>query len=689
MRAVHYLFLASVLSGLLAATLAYADPPTAGVSRALLIGINHYKAVPSLQGSINDIETMREILISRWNVPSTNIAMLTDEAATRAGVLAALNRLVASAGPNETVYFHYSGHGSQVQDLNGDESDGLDETIVPQDGRSGDVPDIVDDELDVIFAKLRAKSAVIVLDSCHSGTATRAFDIRARSVPQDTRVDLYRTGVAGTSTRGITPLKKSRFVVMSGAADNEEALDGPVEGRYHGFFTYALSRSFTSAPPNASPRQIFAGVASELGRIQTRFGRTFMPEPQLEAPPQALDAPLFTAAASADALAATDAPRLAWLLVRPAANGSLMLLNGVLLGAARGSTWAIYPPDETRFAPGRALAVATVSGVEGNDARAQQMGTVAIAPDSRAVAILPAAGSTGIAIRIGDVPQALQQRIKELLSRNVPGLQWVGPQQPARFIVDAQGNAARLLSADGLTVVGTFAVDDERSLANVARIASRTTPATELLALDNPSSRLRLSVRVMGAPPPGTRDIRLVAAETEAARLHSRRAGEPRSSQNSLQLSITVSEDAYLTIVDVDTEGTVNVLFPNSYQRADFQPAGAVRGGREVLIPDSLQPGNRAGFYWDYGPPAGMDTVRVFATSDLATANTIRNRVRALQQQAGVGLATRSHSDLSGLRTDLTDLATRGIVTVADESRPQTGAASDWAAASVNVRVDE
>ena len=229
---------------------------------------------------------MREVLITRWNFAPANIETLLDEQATRANILAALNRLVGVAGPDDTVYVHYSGHGSQVQDLNGDETDGLDETIVAQDGRSGDVPDIVDDELDVIFAKLHARSAVIVLDSCHSGTATRAFDIRARSIPQDTRLDLYRTGIPGTSTRGITPLKRSRFVVMSGAADNEEALDGPVEGRYHGFFSYALARSFTSARPGASPRQIFAGVAGELGRIQTTFGRTSMPEPQLEAPPE-------------------------------------------------------------------------------------------------------------------------------------------------------------------------------------------------------------------------------------------------------------------------------------------------------------------------------------------------------------------------------------------------------------------
>jgi len=678
-----------------------ADPPPAtgtGVARALLIGINKYKAVPGLQGSVNDVQTMREILMTRWNFQPANIQMLLDEQATRANILAALENLVAISGPDDVVYVHYSGHGSQVQDLNGDEDDGLDETIVPQDGRTDDVPDIVDDELDVIFSKLRAKSAVIVLDSCHSGTATRAFDIRARSVPQDMRIDLYRTGPTAVTTRSIVPVMQSKYVVMSGAASNQEALDGPVEGRYHGFFTYALSRSLTSAPANASPRQIFDGVESELGRIQTTFGRSSMPEPQLEAPPTALDAPLFARAVPAAAPGAPQQPRLAWLGVRPQSGGDVTLVNGVLLGATPGSAWAIYPPNETQFAPGRAVAVVTVTAVAGNDARAHVDGAATIAADSRAVAALPAPASAHIGIRIGDVPADRVQRLKELLSRHIDGVEWVGAQQPARFVVDMQGDTVRLSSADGLDSVGSFPIGDEQRLADVVRIASRTTHATQLLALDNPSSRMAVAVRALGAPNPQSRDIVLVA-NTAPVRLHARRSGEPRSAQNSLQLGVTVSQDAYLTIVDVDAEGTTNVLFPNPYQHADFAQDGFVRGGREFLVPDSLQPGNRAGFYWDYSPPAGIDTVRVFATSDLATATTIRRRIAALAptntQSRGGDLATRAlPAGLAPLRTDLAQLTTRGIKVVADDAAGATtppsmtsSAGSDWTAASVTIAI--
>jgi hypothetical protein len=143
----------------------------------------------------------------------------------------------------------------------------------------------------------------------------------------------------------------------------------------------------------------------------------------------------------------------------------------------------------------------------------------------------------------------------------------------------------------------------------------------------------------------------------------------------------------------VDTEGTTNVLFPNSYQRADFAPDGAVQGGREVLIPDSLQSGNRAGFYWDYSPPPGTDTVRVFACTDLATAKMIRSRISSLQQpEQNSNPQSRAINDegIATLHADLSQLATRGIKTVADDSGQDSASVrSDWVATSVNIQVQE
>ena len=669
-----------LLAGSFSAKAARAFEPSdqPGVKRALLIGINKYKAVPKLHGSLNDVETMRHVLLTRWGFSEKHITVVTDEGGTRAGILAALDQLVKEAGPNDTVYFHYSGHGSQVEDISGDEvDDHLDETLVPQDGRSGNIPDITDDELDAMFATMRAKNALIVLDSCHSGTATRSLDIQTRSIPRDTRLDLYRKAEEEKpATRAIVPVMTSRYVVMTGAASHQEALDGPVEGRYHGFFTYALSKSLSHAGPGASPREIFFGVERELKRIQTHFGRNAMPEPQLEAPPHLVETALLGTVASSGAKASGESmTRLAWVEVLPAQSEMVTLVNGMLLGAGPGSTWSIYPAGETRFAPGKALGVATVTQVNGKDAHARVQSSASKIPSgARAVALLPAPTGRRIPIRVLDIPRDRRELVEEMLKKSVPDVDLVGSDQSARFAVDIKGDKFQLLTADGLGVVASFGLNEGWG-AGVAAVVSRSANASELLALDNPSSHLRIDLRVASAskrkPTVSTRGIKVVA-DTQAAKYVIRKPGKPRSEQNSLQLEVKVNADSYITIVDVDSEGGVNLLFPNNYQKPTFHGDGFVRANESLLVPDSLKPGNKAGFYWDYSPPKGTDTVRVFTSTDLPTAQMIRDRITSLQTSAEKPSATVNRRSVATgmdlLRQQLASVAARGILTVADDT---------------------
>jgi hypothetical protein len=83
---------------------------------------------------------------------------------------------------------YYSGHGSQMPDISKDETDGLDETIVPYDSRLPGKFDISDDELNALLKKLAAKTSniTVILDSCHSGTFSRGTSTIRRIEP-DTR----------------------------------------------------------------------------------------------------------------------------------------------------------------------------------------------------------------------------------------------------------------------------------------------------------------------------------------------------------------------------------------------------------------------------------------------------------------------------------------------------------------------
>jgi len=668
--------------------------PAAPVGRALLIGINKYQSLPHLRGSINDIETMRQVLITRFGFSEKRIEMLTDEAATRAGILAALERLAKQAGPNDVVYIHYSGHGSQVPDLNGDEEDGLDETIVPQDGRTPNVPDIIDDQLEEIISRLKARAALIVLDSCHSGTATRGLEVRTRSVPQDTRLNLYQEG--SVKTRAVVPLINARYVLMTGAAANQPALDAPVDGRVHGVFTYALSRSLGSVRPDASPREVFAGVERELKRIQPQLGRTVMPEPQLEAHSEKLDQPLLALPQEAGqpAVASGQGARLSWVEVQPMGPDRAVLVNGLSLGALQGSYWAVYPPGETAFPPGRAMAVAVVTETRGRDAvaRIEPPGRT-VPPGARAVAQAPPPVPSRVPVYLRDVPPGVRERLTETLRQPLGEINLVGPGAFARFVIDLKGERLHLYGADGLTEVSAFAMNDARWVESFFSVLTRSANATELMTLDNPSSSLGLEVRVVTHGPTGRSRGIGVVADLEPSRYRIRRPADPRTPENSLQLEVRVNADAYLTIVDVDSQGGVNLLFPSEHQKPGFYPEGKVRGGETVLLPDSLQSGNRSGFHWDYTPPSGTDTIRVFASTDLDTATQIRRYARGFRpvMQAGTrGTGpTRGHmsGSLEGLRDALGRAAIGGLITVADEPLLQT--APDWAATSVTVLVAE
>ena len=81
-------------------------------------------------------------------------------------VQAALDQLVSNTQPGDTLFFHFSGHGTQVPSDDPSETDGLDEAIVPT-----DMNIIVDDDLRVILCKVPLGSHLTMLaDCCHSGT---------------------------------------------------------------------------------------------------------------------------------------------------------------------------------------------------------------------------------------------------------------------------------------------------------------------------------------------------------------------------------------------------------------------------------------------------------------------------------------------------------------------------------------
>lgn len=149
-----------------------------GRRKALCIGINYLRSSKSerLNGCINDALNLRNKLIQRFRYKPEDIIVLRDDSdhprllPTRRNMIDAMKWLVKNAHPHDSLVFHYSGHGAQVPDLDGDELDSQDEVIFPMDHEKYGV--LVDDELHDIMVSPLPKGCRLtaIFDSCHSGS---------------------------------------------------------------------------------------------------------------------------------------------------------------------------------------------------------------------------------------------------------------------------------------------------------------------------------------------------------------------------------------------------------------------------------------------------------------------------------------------------------------------------------------
>lgn len=281
--------------------------------KALLVGINDYAPVgaggPDLRGCVNDVRDMANTLNVLGIVPAAprTMRILSDSRATRAAIITGLQWLFKGAKKGDVLVFHYSGHGSQVADVGGEELDGRDETICPHDYASAGM--ITDDDLRLLLGGLPAGVNLdIILDSCHSGSATRAtLDNTAEEPPVVSRyieppVDwgffldaepslplrglLKRRGAEGTRESVLIP--GLNHVLWSGCRDNQTSAETLIGGVYRGVFTYHFCKVLRGAGVGITRRRLDAQVSTNIR------GAGYGQVPQLEGTKTSIDEKVFT-----------------------------------------------------------------------------------------------------------------------------------------------------------------------------------------------------------------------------------------------------------------------------------------------------------------------------------------------------------------------------------------------------------
>ena len=216
---------------------------------ALVVGIGDYPQESgwcTIHGD-NDIPIVVEMLENN-GFGNDDIQILKNEKATKQAIMQALGGLIQRANKGDVVYIHFSGHGQQITDLDGDEPDHYDEAWIPYDAFQKYNPNgyvgqnhIIDDELFDILTTLRAKvgdngKIVVVSDACHSGSGSRGDeDVDVVRGVQD-KFELPNARSTKTAKRESTAWL---FVSACKAYQNNfEYRDA--QGNYHGMLSYLL-----------------------------------------------------------------------------------------------------------------------------------------------------------------------------------------------------------------------------------------------------------------------------------------------------------------------------------------------------------------------------------------------------------------------------------------------------------------
>jgi len=216
--------------------------------KSLHIGVNavdpaSYGAPFELIACEADARDMARIAKAR----GAKTKLLLTAKATCDAVLEAIAKASSELEPGDLFFLTYSGHGGQVQDVDGDEKDDqLDETWCLFDSQ------LRDDDINTALASFAEGVRILMLsDSCHSGTVSRGIALErdqkleaesaAKRLPLDATKREFAVHAQQYHGRRVVPLSavKATGVLISGCRDNQTSQDGDVNGAFTAAFLSA------------------------------------------------------------------------------------------------------------------------------------------------------------------------------------------------------------------------------------------------------------------------------------------------------------------------------------------------------------------------------------------------------------------------------------------------------------------
>ena len=579
-------------------------------SYALIVGISDYANFGAeiggdLPGAKNDALAYRDVFIAQKGFDPNNIHMLLDREATKANIIKEFKEWLPSVvQPGDMVVFAFAGHGSQMWDTNGDEEDGLDETICPTDVIKGDTRnDIPDDELNALLKGIPTDNVVVVLDNCHAGSGTRAVTpfARPRSLDRVASTDVPKptNATAGQPVSNTTADATPATVLEIAAAQADEvAVDAewPGEGGAPSTFNGAFTKSFVRnlwQSPAASYQEVFNQTVEDMKR--ERFAQR--PNIDVGAKKGKESQPAFTAfgvkAVSEEGLVPVSA----------VTAGTVELAGGENAGITAGSTYKV------------GTATLRVTKVENSRAFATSIGGVVKAGD-RARLTNYVAPSTDLKVSVAGLAPATRAALVAQL-KTVPGITLVeGTRDFAHLLVRPKDNDYVIIGLDGATR------HTASKPADLATLLTQEAGAHQLAAIENPAHPFTLEFSFSN----NQKNFKVGDA---------------------VEFRAKSSRDGYLTIVDLGTDGKVVVIYPSEAGQDN-----RIKAGQDFVLPTG-------DIKFEAQLPSGRGIVRAFVTDKPLELPFSQGEAT----QAGlVGKALRKAIGATSAAVPVTNWATASIV---------------------------
>lgn len=557
----------------------------AQTKHALLIGVGDYPANSGWQdlGAANDIDLLKNAL-QLQGFTNENVLLLKDQAATKAAIIQHLNhQLYENLTSGDIVLVHFSGHGQQIADKNGDEVDGYDEAIVPYDsplkyekGHNEGEQLIRDEELGALLLKIRKKLGVeghllVTIDACHSGTGTRGlgiargtnrkmagadYVIQNASKPQDD--NSLESEVLDTETN-LAPIVT--FFSTSAGELSYEYKDE--QNQSYGLLSYTFSKLLNTMEQGTYQLLIdrLKLEMNKLGALQT---------PQAEG--------ILTQKIFGGQLVQSST----FFNIKEVVDEKTILLEaGELHGITKGAVLEFYPkanPDQTQQQP---IATGVVTYASTLDADVELNQAISATEIQKSWAYLKTPGFTPFKLKLQiNLPAGEAKTAVENQLAAYPTIQLVDTFPDLQLITNQQ-NLQLINKQDKLIY------QKELATAKVEAIVQRIVNYTQIAYLRN----LEITDRVLSL------EVKLVNKKTGLP-VDKYEIGETMQ----LQITNTGKKAAYYQVVDIQPDNQFSVVIPSApYVAADFM----IQPGATQVVPIELE------IY----PPKGNELFKIIATN--------------------------------------------------------------------------